>query len=117
MKRIISLLSIFIFVVMLCSCGLIAEPIKNPKNDEFEEYYVGDDFTVFIRSEIDPDTLYSRVAFGFGFKGDTCSVGSYEVENYMFHYKDKYYDIVEFNIFRIVSCDDLTDIGIKGEWD
>ena len=65
MKVCISLLSIVSIVMLLSSCGLGAIPIESPKIDEFEEYYVGDDFTVLIRSEIDPDMPYEQVAYVF----------------------------------------------------
>ena len=52
----------------------------------------------------------------FGIKKDElCYVGNYEEVNYMFYYKDRYYDIVEFNKFNIVSCEDLSEMNVTGE--
>lgn len=116
MKLCISLLSVVSIVILLSSCGFNAISIENPEIDKFEEYYVDDDFTVLIKSEIDPDSYYTRIAYGFGIKKDEqCFVGNFEEVNYMFFYKKKYYDIVEFDKFNIVSCEDLIEMGVTGE--
>ena len=103
MRSRVIILSAILFVLLLSSCGLTATPIENPQIDKFEEYYVDDNYTVLIRSEIDPEMLYHMIAYGFGTSNDQCSVGAYEEENCMVYYKEKYYDIVEFNKFYIIS--------------
>jgi len=118
MMRIFSLVSVVVvLVILLCACGINANPIENPNTDDFEELYVGDKYTVLVRIEIDPDTPYHRVAISFWNGVNSCHVGGYEEANYMFLYKGNYYDIVEFNKFRVATCDDLTEIGVKGEFD
>jgi hypothetical protein len=112
MRKVVLMISIIWIVVMLSSCGELAEPIENPNIDEFEELYVGDDYSILVRSEIDPDMLYTMEAYGFGYGDNVCNVGSYHRINYMFYYKENYYDIVEFNKLRMISCDDLREIGI-----
>jgi hypothetical protein len=117
MKRVILLVLVTYAAILLCSCGYNAKPIENPEIDKFEEYYIGDNFTVLKRSEIDPEMLYAMIAYGFGLgtENDTCNVGEYERYNYMFFYRENYYDIVEFNKFHIVSCDDLFEMNVKEE--
>lgn len=117
MMRISSLVSVIILVIVLCACGINANPIENPNIDDFVELYVGDDYIVLVRTEIEPDAIYHRAAFSFGYGDNSCTVGGYEESNYMFLYKGNYYDIVQFNKFRVSTCDDLTEIGIKGEFD
>lgn len=115
MKNSIMFLFIVLCILILTSCGVNAEPIENPELDEFTELYVGEDFTILVRSDIDPDTLYIKISYGYGFDNQTCSVGQYERLNYMFNYKDNYYDIVEFNKFKLINCDDLLIMGVTGE--
>lgn len=87
MKRSILIIGLISIMMLLSSCGLNAVPIENPEIDHFEEYFVGDNYTVLIRSEIDPDMLYYMIGYGFGLgtKNDTCTVGEYERYNYMFY--------------------------------
>jgi len=114
MRKSVLLFSVFLFVLLLSSCGIQANPIEDPDIEKFEELYVDDDFSVFIKSEEYRAGMYTMEAYGFGYNDDICTVGSYERTNYMFYYKDKYYDIVEFNKFRLIECDDLSEIGIIG---
>ncbi len=111
MKKIVLLIIIILVVVLIKTWGFWATPIENPEVDMFEEYYVDDDFTVYIRSEL--VEYWEMVGYGFGKRFATqCMVGGYEDANYMFYYKDKYYDIVEINKINIVSCEDLYKMGM-----
>ena len=116
MKRTL-LIGVLCLVILLSSCGVDAEPLEKPNIEDFEELYVGDDFTVFVKSEIDPNAMYYKPAIGFGYGEDTCYVSGYEMVNYMFLYKGEYYNINEFNKFRMVTCEDLTEMGVNDEFD
>ncbi|GEM_PF-2233366 len=112
MKRylVITLLMITPFLI---SCGYVA-PLENPEPELFSVFHEGDDFTILMRTEIDPDTLY--VSMGYGIKspkGYACITGAYEMVNYMVLYNDKYYDIVSGAEFNIYSAFELSDWGIS----
>ena len=114
MKRIILLFIIISIIVLINTWGFWATPIENPEIDKFEEYYVDDDFTVLIRSEI--EEVHEMVIYGFGKPFETqCHVGGYEDINYMVYYKEKYYDLFEINRINIISCEDLYKMNLIDE--
>ena len=118
MKRIKLVFLVLIMTLVLSACEVGAEAIENVDIEDYSLLYSGENYTVFVKKDIDPDAVYTRIAHGIGHSDDdTCVVGDYEAVNYIFLYKDNYYDIVEFNKFRIIECSDLEVIGVKGEDD
>lgn len=113
MKRfILAVLSLFL-AISLSACQT-NEPIENPEPELFSVLHEDENFTLLIRTYIDPDQLYTKEGIGIKSpKGVYCLVGSYEMVNYMVQYKGEYYDIVSGATMNLFTTSDLTEWGIN----
>ena len=113
MNRFIFAGLVIFFAITLCACQ-INEPIENPEPELFNVLHEDDNFTLLVRTYIDPDQLYTKEAIGIKSpKGLYCLIGSYEIVNYMVRYKDEYYDIVSGANLNLFTTNDLIEWGIN----
>lgn len=116
MEKYLVLLVLF-FTITLSACQK-NEPIENPEPELFNVLHEGENFKLLIRSDIDPDQLYTSMAIGIKSpKGLYCVVGSYEIANYMVLYKGEYYDIVSGAAMNLFTTSDLTEWGVNVDCD
>jgi len=113
MKRLILAVMALLFAISMSACQTY-EPIENPEPELFSVLHEDENFTLLIRTYIDPDQLYNSIGIGIkGPKGQVCLVGSYQIVNYIVLYKGEYYDIVSAVAMTLFTTSDLTEWGIK----
>ena len=112
MKRVISCFML-LFSLFLIGCTKIT-PLENPELELFSSFHVGDDFTIFKRTEIDPNQLYYQMAYKIiSPKGYLCWVGSYEKMHYIVLFENEYYDIIGGSQLKLYSSYDLISWGVN----
>jgi hypothetical protein len=116
MKKIFDLLAFFVFVIVLTSCrSEKAIALENPQIELFNVIYESDEYSIFIRTDIDAGQSFYKPAYTVGIDGETCIVGEEQKYNYRILYNEKYYDIVEANKFSLFTCSELREIGVIGD--
>lgn len=113
MKKLILSIIIFVLAISISACNPKVVPMENPESELFSVFYEGEDYTILIRTNIDPDALYYAYARGIGNEKDNCVVGDAHIKNYRVLYKEKYYDIVDGENLGLYSVQDLMDMGIE----
>lgn len=111
MKRYFVILMIFI-LIFLVGCSN-AKPLDNPEPELFSVFQEKEDFTLFIRTEIDSDQFYNLMAYYIkGPRGYECFVGQDIMVNYIVLHEDKYYDVVSGAQMNLFTTDELIEWGI-----
>ncbi|MDD3123074.1 MAG: hypothetical protein PHC62_06095 [Candidatus Izemoplasmatales bacterium] len=113
MKRFLMIMTIFFLTILLVGCANVVT-LDNPEPELFSVFHEGDNYIIFIRTEIDPDQLYDSMGYYIkGPKGYSCLVGAYEKVNYIVLYNDEYYDIINGAQMNLYTTQELIDWGVN----
>ena len=102
-------------LLLLAGCTEEIEPIENPIVEDFNIFYAEDeDFTIYRRTEIDDDVIYTMIGYQLDDGDSGLLIGSYHMLNFMVLYDDEFYTLLDGNKLGLYSGQDLIDFGIDG---
>lgn len=103
----------FFLVIFVIGCDRI-NPVDNPQPELFSVLHEGEDFTLFIRTYIDPNALYYSYAVNLVTPdGEVCVIGDYEMQNYLVEYDNQYYNILGGYQLELFTTEELIEWGLN----